>query len=498
MLAMGTAAENARSPLREWSMFSVFRRAKDRGKAMDRREILRVGGLSLFAGVALPRVLQAAENAGNRPQGPAKSVILFNLLGGPSQMDMFDMKPGAPSEVRGPFTSISTSLPGLRICEHLPNTARRMHQASLIRTVTHNYNAHNPLAMMTGYADGPTQQLTADRTDPPDIGAVCQYRGMGPHDMPGAFCLPCYPGWGESSMYPGIRRPGPYGGFLGSRYDPMFSICDPTYKRKPDRPYYDPVWPYGGPQMPALDSLESMNATRLDRRRSLLNRIDDQFEHWHASRTVKRMDRFQDRAFSMLCSSKTRDAFDLSQEPPQLRARYGRNLFGSSMLVARRLVEAGVPFVSVHAENFLPDGSFTYDMHENNFGLLKDYNLPVLDRCYPALVEDLEQRGLLDSTLIVVMGEMGRSPKINAKAGRDHWPQCGFSLLTGGGIRPGAVYGRSDPHAAYPVSHPVSPADVVATIYQCLGIDPHSTVPDLDGRPVAVAHGGEPIWSIMG
>ncbi|MEO1997968.1 MAG: DUF1501 domain-containing protein [Planctomycetaceae bacterium] len=174
---------------------------------MDRREILRVGGLSLFAGVALPRVLQAAENAGNRPNGPAKSVILFNLLGGPSQMDMFDMKPLAPSEVRGPFTSISTSLPGLRICEHLPNTARRMHQASLIRTVTHNYNAHNPLAMMTGYADGPNQQLTADRTDPPDIGAICQYLGMGPRDLPGAVCLPCYPGWGQQ----GYRRGGPYG-----------------------------------------------------------------------------------------------------------------------------------------------------------------------------------------------------------------------------------------------------------------------------------------------
>lgn len=479
-------------------MFSVLGRSTDRSGGLDRRELLRVGGLSLFAGTTLPRALRAAEAAGTQPNGPAKSVILFNLLGGPSQMDMFDMKPLAPAEVRGPFTSIGTSLPGLRICEHLPNTARLMHQSCLIRTVTHNYNAHNPLAMMTGYADGPTRQLTADRTDPPDIGAVCQYLGMGPADMPGAFCLPCYPGWGESSMYPGIRRPGPYGGFLGSRYDPMFSICNPSYKRKPDRPYYDPVWPYGAPQMPALDSLDAMTASRLDRRRSLLARIDDQFERMHASRTVERMDRFQARAFSMLCSSKTRDAFDLSQEPDALRERYGRNLFGSSMLVARRLVESGVPFVSVHAENFLPNGSFTYDMHENNFGLLKDYNLPVLDRCYPALVHDLQDRGLLDSTLIVVMGEMGRSPKINAKAGRDHWPQCGFSLLIGGGIRQGTVHGRSDQHAAYPASHPVSPGDLVATIYQCLGIDPHATVPDLDGRPVAVAHGGEPIWSILG
>ena len=478
-------------------MFSVFSRAPNRERRVDRREVLRVGGLSLFAGTSWSRALQAAESTGNSSSGSAKSVILFNLLGGPSQIDMFDMKPEAPAEVRGPFRSIDTSLPGLRICEHLPNTARVMHQSALIRTVTHNYNSHNPLAIMTGYADGPGRQLTADRTDPPDIGAVCQYRGMGPADMPGAVCLPCYPGWGESSMYPGIRRPGPYGGFLGSRYDPMFSLCKPTYKRKPKRPYYDPVWPYGVPQMPALDSLQDMNASRLEHRRALLDRIDDRFEQIHASGSIERMDRFQARAFSMLCTSKTRDAFDLSQESPELRDRYGRNLFGSSMLVARRLVEAGVPFVSVHAENFLPDGSFTYDMHENNFGLLKKYNLPVLDLCFPALVDDLEQRGLLDSTLIVVMGEMGRSPKINAKAGRDHWPQCGFSLMAGGGIRPGCVYGRTDRQAAYPVSRPVAPADVVATIYQCLGIDPHSTVPDLDGRPVAVAHGGEPIWSIL-
>ena len=202
------------------------------------------------------------------------------------------------------------------------------------------------------------------------------------------------------------------------------------------------------------------------------------------------MDKFQERAFSMLCSSRTRDAFDLSTEPAEVRDRYGRNMFGSSMLVARRLVEAGVPFISVHAENFLPDGSFTYDMHENNFAMLRDNNLPVLDMCYPALVEDLEERGLLDSTLIVVMGEMGRSPKVNAKAGRDHWPQCGFSLLTGGGACQGTVFGETDKQAAYPVSHPVSPGDVVATIYALLGIDPHLTVPDLSGRPLPIAHGG--------
>ncbi|HMC64556.1 MAG TPA: DUF1501 domain-containing protein, partial [Gemmataceae bacterium] len=166
------------------------------------------------------------------------------------------------------------------------------------------------------------------------------------------------------------------------------------------------------------------------------------------------------------------------------------------MLMARRLVEAGVPFVSVHQEIFRHYGH-SYDMHENNFGMLKDVNLPLLDQVYPALVQDLDERGLLDSTLVVVMGEMGRSPRVNAKAGRDHWPQCGFSLLTGGGIKPGTVYGTTDKHAAYPTSQPVPPANFIATIYELLGIDPYMTVLDRSGRPIPIAHGGEPIREVI-
>ena len=180
-----------------------------------RRELLRVGGLSLFGGLggfSVPRLLQAAGGGRARPEnGSAKSVIMFNLLGGPSHMDMFDMKPAAPPEVRGEFSPINSSLPGLQICEHLPRTAKIMHRTSLIRTVTHSYNSHNPLAMMTGYADCKPQALRVSRSDPPDIGAVCQYLGLGPSELPGSVCMPCYPGWGEASNYPGIRRPGPYG-----------------------------------------------------------------------------------------------------------------------------------------------------------------------------------------------------------------------------------------------------------------------------------------------
>lgn len=463
---------------------------------ITRRDLMQVGGLSLFAGLNLPRLLQAAETKPAVRPGQAKSVILFNLLGGPSQMDMFDMKPAAPVEVRGEFQSIDTSLPGLQICEHLPNTAKLMHKACLIRTVTHGYNAHNPLNIMTGFSGGKFDQLRPEPTDPPDIGAVCQYLGMSPRDLPGAVCLPCYPGWGESSMYPGIRRPGPYGGYLGSQYDPLFAVCEPKFGREPNVAYYDPVIPMGEPRLPSLDELPDITVNRLDRRRSMLDQLDGHFELTRQSRSVDRLSHFQQRAFDMLTSSKTRDAFDLSRESDSLRDRYGRNLSGSSLLVARRLVEVGVPFISVHAEIFGKYGH-SYDMHENNFGMLKNSNLPILDMAYPALIEDLESRGLLDSTLVVVMGEMGRSPKVNAKAGRDHWPQCGFSLLTGGGTRPGVVYGETDKQAAYPISHPVSPADIVATIYQLLGVDPHLTVPDQTGRPNHIAHGGEPIREIL-
>ncbi len=457
---------------------------------MTRRELMRVGGLSLFGGMTLPRLLSAAPSMSDTPPGTAKSVILFNLLGGPSHMDMFDMKPEAPAEVRGEFRPIDTALPGLQICEHLPKTAKWMDHAAVVRTITHHYNTHNPLAMMSGFADGDLR-LPAQPTDPPDIGAICQYLGMGPRDLPGAVCLPNYPGEWQS-----YRRPGPYGGFLGSQYDPLFSVCSPTFDREPSPINYDPVMPTGEPQMPALNNLPEMTINRLDRRRSVLNQLDDQFEAVRSSQKIERMEKYQSRAFSILSSSKTREAFDLSQEPHAARERYGRNLFGASMLVARRLVERGVTFVSVHQDIYRHYGH-AYDMHANNFGMLKDFNLPLLDRVFPALMQDLQDRGLLDSTLVIVMGEMGRRPKINAKAGRDHWPQCGFSLLAGGGIRPGTVFGKTDRQAAYPETHPVKPGDVVATIYHLLGIDPHMLVHDRTGRPFPIAHGGDPIRAII-
>lgn len=465
--------------------------------AAHRRRLLQAGALSLFGGMNLPTLLQAASADSWRVPGKARSVVLFNLLGGPSQLDMFDLKPDAPLEIRGEFSGIQTTVPGLQICEHLPALSQIMHRGALIRTVTHGYNAHNPLNIMTGWSLGNPGALTPSPDDPPDIGAVCQYLGMAPGNLPGAVCLPCFPGWGESSMYPGLRRPGPYGGFLGRQYDPLFSVCDPTFNKKPERSYYDTAIALGQPMLPNADSLPEMNIDRLDRRRSMLEQFDAEFARVAASRSIRQLDRFQQQAFALMGGSKVRDAFDLSHEPDAIRHRYGPSLFGNCMLVARKLVEASIPFISVHAENFLPNGSFTYDMHENNFAMLREHNLPVLDQILPAFIGDLEEHGLLDSTLVYVMGEMGRSPRINSKAGRDHWPQCGFCLMFGGGIREGVVHGTTDATAAYPASNPVSPADIVATIYHQLGIDPHTTVPDRSGRPIAVAHGGQVIAELL-
>lgn len=468
-------------------MLSVLGHSKKMCDGVTRRELMRVGGLSLLAGLSMPELLRAADDR----RAKARSVIMFNLLGGPAHMDMFDLKPDAPAEVRGEFNPMSTSLPGLQICEHLPRLAGWMDRATLIRTFSHTFNSHDPLPFMTGFTDDqPSAQ--AMPTDPPDVGAICQYLGLGPEDLPGAVCLPCFPGSGQK----GHRRRGPYGGFLGRSCDPLFTLCKPTFDREPSPNDYDPVMPMGQPFPPTPDDLPEMTVNRLDERKSLLTQLDTVFAESSRSLAVTSMDQVKQKAFSILTSGRTRDAFDLEQESSGTRDRYGQNMVGSSMLIARRLVEAGVPFISVHQEIFDHYGH-AYDMHQNNFSMLKDFNLPLLDQVIPALLQDLDQSGLLDSTLVVVMGEMGRTPKINANAGRDHWPQCGFSLLFGGGVKQGYVHGTTDKIGAWPTSDPVSPADFVATVYSLLGIDPRMTVNDRSGRPISIAHGGEPVADVI-
>jgi hypothetical protein len=454
---------------------------------VTRRQLLGVGGLSLFGGLTLPRVLQGESLTPNR-DAPAKSVVLLNLFGGPPHMDMFDLKPDAPENVRGEFKPISTSVPGLQISELLPLTAKVMDRATLIRTYSHRYNSHNPYNVLTGFDGGSDRDNYFSKvTDHPSMGSVCQYLDMGARDIPRYVVMPAFPGYTQA-----LRRAGPYGGYLGGQYDPLFTQCDPKVAREP-KGDYDAVEPIGYPTLPSLDALPDITADRFAGRGSLLEKLDKDLARLEASGSVSRLNEFKDKAFRLLTSSKTRGAFDITQESDAMRDHYGRNLWGSSMLIARRLVEAGSTLVTVHWES---KGKNHWDLHGNNFGMLK-VQCPPLDKLISAFVLDLEQRGLLDSTLFVVMGEMGRTPTINKNAGRDHWPQCGFSLLFGGGTRRGAVVGKTDKHAAYPTERAVSAGDMVATIYQLLGVDPHLTVPDLGGRPVHIAHGGEPVKEVI-
>jgi hypothetical protein len=418
-------------------------------------------------------------------------VILLDLFGGPSHLDTFDLKPAAPREIRGEFNPIATTLPGVQVCEHLPRVARWMHRVSLIRTLSHRYNSHNPYAVMTGFTGGNDQQDYFSRpSDHPSMGSICQYSGLTHPGVPPYVVLPGLPGYSQ-----GLRRCGPYGGYLGSQYNPLFSTCDPQFTRRvePNRDFYDhTLVPMGDPTLPSLQPEVTIDA--LNRRRTLLQQLDAQSSRFDSAHNMNRMVERQRQALDLLLSASARSAFDLSKEPARVRDRYGRDLFGSSILLSRRLVEAGVTFVTVHTES---KGNGHWDTHENNFNMLRHFLLPFLDRSVSALLEDLDQRGLLETTLVVVMGDMGRTPRINGKAGRDHWPQCGFCLLAGGGVKQGIVYGSSDRQGGYPRDFPASPGDLVATIYQLVGVDPELTVPDMTGRPIHVAHGGSPLHAII-
>jgi hypothetical protein len=419
----------------------------------------------------------------------SRSVVLFNLFGGPSHLDMFDLKPGAPLEIRGEFRPIDTSLSGVQICEHLPRIAKLMNRATLIRTLSHGYNSHNPYAVLTGFTGGNDREnYFAKSTDHPSMGAVCQYLGVGRRDVPVHVCAPAHPGWSQS-----LRRAGPYGGYLGSQYDPLITQCDAKLAREA-ADFYHPVIARGVPTAPVFSPPPEITLDRMHSRQTLLGQLDEQFARLEDSRAVGVMRDHQQRAFDMLTSNRMRQAFDLSREPAAIRERYGETLIGSSTLLARKLVEAGVSFVTVTTES---TGSTHWDTHENNFEMLRDFNLPQFDQIFSALVSDLEERGLLETTLVVAMGDMGRSPRINRKAGRDHWPQCGFCLMAGGGTKAGFVLGATDRTAASVAERPVSPGDIVATIYHLLGVDPTTMIHDMTGRPFSISHGGAPIHEVL-
>ncbi len=463
---------------------------------LTRRETLKAGALSLLGGCFnLPSLMAIEESRPGARPGKARSVILLYLLGGAATQDMFDLKPHAPAGIRGEFKPVATDVPGLQICEHLPRTAARMRRTALVRSVNHRAGCHNCLPSYTGYAVPPPDQHPR-ATDPPSMGSVCEYLGGNRGDTPAYVYLPCWLGWGQV-----FRRAGPYAGFLGRRYDPLISECDPH--GDPTAPPPQPGKPrvvLGEPILPNSVLAGDLTIDRLSRRHGLLHQLDDQLRRAEADPALGSFDRNQARAFSLLTASRVRAAFDLRREDPRLRERYGRTLFGNSSLIARRLVEAGVRFVNVTWDLFWDRVAIDYDAwdtHTRNFPILRENKLPHFDMTYTALLDDLADRGLLDETLVVVMSEMGRTPQVNANGGRDHWTYCYSVLLAGAGVRGGAVYGASDAQAAFVKDLPVSPADVCATIYQCLGIDPDRTIPDHSGRPIPLAQGGRPIREIL-
>jgi hypothetical protein len=415
---------------------------------------------------------------------------------------MIDLKPAAPAEIRGEFRPIASNVPGIQICEHLPRMARWMHKIALVRSLNHKAGCHNTLPCYTGLEQLLPDNVSTRDTYPPSMGSVCEWlrqragRPPRPDELPDYFYLPCYLGWGQA-----IRRPGPYAGFLGQRYDALTTECAP-YKDA-GTPAVRPGYPQvvrGEPRLPSSAFPEGITVSRLQDRRGLLQQLDAGTQRLEAQRSLDHFSRTQQRAFGLLTSSRVRAAFDLEREDPRLRDRYGRTLFGASTLIARRLVESGVRFVNVTWDLFWDRIQLDYDCwdtHNRNFHILRDNNLPYFDLTFTALLEDLESRGLLDETLVVVMSEMGRTPRINGNAGRDHWTYCYGTFLAGGGIRGGTVCGESDAQAAYVKDRPVSTSDVCATIYDRLGIDPHMAVPDRADRPVPISHGGEPIREVL-
>jgi len=465
---------------------------------LTRRETLAAGALTLLGGgFDLPALFAAEEQRAREARpGQAKGVMLLYLLGGAATQDMFDLKPDAPVEVRGEFKPIDTSAPGVRICEHLPRLAKWMHKAAIVRTVNHKAGCHNCLPSYTGCEELQPDQHPRD-SHPPSMGSVCEWLNPHPLAMPDYAYLPNWLGWGQV-----FRRGGPYGGFLGKRYDALTSECSPYGDKGPEgtKPGYPQVV-RGVPVLPHTTFDADLSLDRMDARRGLLQQMDEQLRRVEGSPAVEGYDRLQRRAFDLLTSSKLKAAFDLRHEDPRLLDAYGRTLFGNSTLIGRRLIEAGVRFVNVTWDLYWDRVKVDYDAwdtHTRNFPILRENKLPHFDHTVPALLADLDARGLLDETLVVVMSEMGRTPKINANGGRDHWTHCYSVLFAGAGIRGGSVHGTSDAQAAYVKDGPVSTADVCATIYHCLGIDPEGTmVPDRTGRPVSISQGGRAIAGIL-
>jgi uncharacterized protein (DUF1501 family) len=443
-----------------------------RARGATRRQFLAAGGAGALS-LTLPRLLQAQVAAGPRPR--AKSLILVYCFGGPSHLDMWDLKPEGPSAFRGPFAPIATKLAGTVYSEHLPELAWRNDRFTLVRSMTHERNVHGGAVgfTLTGTrtADAGIPGVRGPDSTPadhPSPGAVVNRFSPAGKAVPSAVTLP----W---DMIDGQGRfvPGQTAGMLGGAFDPWFVKSDPA---KADF------------RVEGLLPQPGLGLDRFAERRALLAAVDDQCRQLDEIAEANDLDAYYQAAFDLVTSRETRTAFDIALEPESLRDRYGRNAFGQSCLLARRLVEAGVRLVQVNASGSL-FGDYGWDTHSDNFNHLQKKLLPRFDPGLAALLDDLEDRGLLDDTLVVAMGEFGRTPAISRIAGRDHWPHCYSVLLAGAGIRRGYQHGRSDRQGAWPAEDPVAPEDLVATLYASLGIDPACLIHDATGREHTLVKG---------
>jgi hypothetical protein len=461
-------------------MLSVLGRRVRLCDGVSRREALRVGGLG-FTGLMWSDCLRA--HAERRPAagrvGRARACIVVYSYGGPSHLDILDLKLDAPREIRGEFRPAATSVPGVAITEHLPRLARLAHHYAIVRSVTHRDNDHaiGAYLALTGYSHPRNDVLgiepPASPQDLPSLGSVVSR--LRPAQRP----VFSYVTLGELRHLGHHDSMGQNAGCLGRLYDP-FTV------------------PFVRPGNGALDLsgvasvMARVDAGQMDSRRALRRQMERAAPALEATAGMRNLDGFTRRAFELLAAPASRDAFDVGKEPQRVRGLYGPTPFAQSCLLARRLVEAGVPLVTVYSF-----GNRDWDTHGGNFPALRETLLPPTDRGLSALLHDLHSRGLLDETLVVWMSEMGRTPRVNGGGGRDHWSFCYSVLLAGGGVRGGQVYGSSDRSAAYPSTNPVSPADLAATIYHCLGIDPRGHLTDQQGRPLVVGS-GTPIHALVG
>ena len=482
--------------MRNWPTISLLGNGEQTPRGIARRTLLQAGSLALLGGAASghSRAAEAKATSTVHPLPRAKSVVLIYLQGGPPTQDMFDLKPHAPGGVGGEFQPIASSVPGLQVCEHLPLTANWMHKGAVLRSVYHNGGCHKNLPMYTGYDVNLPDEEFRD-SDPPSMGSVCAYLDRDRQkELPTYAYLPCPLGWGENR-----KKAGPHGGFLGRQYDAFSTECTAFVDHPPDDSW-KPQVVRGEPHLTDTKLREGITLDRLDTRRRLVEQFDEQLRDVERRGGLGNLPAQRQLAYDILTSEKVREAFDLSREDNKVRERYGRTLFGSATLLARRLVERHVMFVNVSWDNYskrFEVSKAAWDTHERNFPMLKETLLPNFDQTYSAFLADLDARGLLDQTLVVTMGEMGRTPKINANGGRDHWTYCYGVLMAGAGIKQGAIYGASDDQAAFIKDKPVHIKDVIATIYHILGINPEMTVLDRANRPVPIAHGGRPILEIL-